>query len=477
MFISHFYLFSFFNSFHLCLSSSLLIKHTGSSCVFAPLYVHALLISLFSLCVQARFGTPTLDELGREPAEDCIGQEPWQRLRTSPCTDDYEKITKVKLREWHGLVYAAARKMLPADASAATPSADSQMVRQRPGPRNAGRTRERTSSTFPSVRGTATAVARTTLRGDGPAPRAERSLRSRKHLQQRRNPRNDRSHSGRILLRLWLRNDAEFKLPCRWSRGRRPTARRPMSRSTRIRARTGTRATAKRLPASSRIRTPSFDSFSLAPGTRAWPPCWRRKKQERDELKVQLRNCKPLHRRLRLATEATAKASKVLEVAKREEADVELLALKRAEVDQFKATLLQHNNNVELLELRYRTEAGSAELRHFESPGVQTVAAPLSPIQWAAGFRNCLNAEARDVIDAFCLELEQSLDSAGPGPTAETPAPEKPPAAGAFPPFPRFRAARMDPYLAPPPQGVPWDSPAFIPAGISALVHNDDWCG
>ena len=101
------------------------------------------------------------------------------------------------------------------------------------------------------------------------------------------------------------------------------------------------------------------------------------KKQERDE---------PFHQPLRLATEARAKASKALESAKREEADiVELLALKRAEVDQFKATLVQHNNNVELLELRYRTEAGSAELCHFESPGVQTLAAPLSPIQWAEG--------------------------------------------------------------------------------------------
>ena len=42
----------------------------------------------------------------------------------------------------------------------------------------------------------------------------EQSLRSRKHLQQRRKPRNDRFHSGRILPRLWLRNEAEFKLHC-----------------------------------------------------------------------------------------------------------------------------------------------------------------------------------------------------------------------------------------------------------------------
>ena len=139
---------------------------------------------------------------------------------------------------------------------------------------------------------------------------------------------------------------------------------------------------------------------------------------------------------------------------------MELLAPKRAEVDQFKATLLQHNNNVELLELRYRTEADSAELCHFETSGVQTLAAPLSPIQWAEGGRKCLNAEARDVFDAFCKELEQSPDSEGLAPTAETlvippaPAPETPLAAGAFAPFPRPRAARMDPHLAPPPQGV-----------------------
>ena len=178
----------------------------GSSCLFAPLCNHALiaLILLFSLCVQGGLGTPTLDELGREPAEDCIGLVPWQRLRTSPRTDDYENITGVNLRVWHGFVCAAARKMRPTDASAATPSADSQAVRQRLGTRNAGSTRERTSSTFPSIRGTATAVARKTLRGDGPAPRVERNLRSLECLQQRRKRRNDPFHSDRILPRLWL---------------------------------------------------------------------------------------------------------------------------------------------------------------------------------------------------------------------------------------------------------------------------------
>ena len=181
------------------------------------------------------------------------------------------------------------------------------------------------------------------------------------------------------------------------------------------------------------------------------------KKQERDERKIRLQNHKPLLQRLRLATEAKAKASKALEIAKREEADiVELLALKRAEVDQLKATLLQHNNNVELLELRYRTETGSADLCHFESPGVQTVA-PLSPSQWAAGFRNCLNSQARDVFDAFYKELENSPDSEG-GMPDETPVPApdhvhaSPPVnAGAFSPFPKPRPTRVDPYQTPTP--------------------------
>ena len=154
-------------------------------------------------------------------------------------------------------------------------------------------------------------------------------------------------------------------------------------------------------------------------------------KQERDELKIQLQNHKPPHSRLRLDTEARAKASKALEVAKREEADiVELSALKRAEVDQFKGTLLQHNNSVEPPELRYRTEAG-AELVHFESPGVQTAAG-------AVGFRDCLKGGARDVFDAFCKEIEQSANSDGLGAAAKTPvippapAPETPAQVGAF---------------------------------------------
>ena len=133
---------------------------------------------------------------------------------------------------------------------------------------------------------------------------------------------------------------------------------------------------------------------------------------------------------------------------------------------------------VELLELRCRTETGSAELCHFESHGVQTVTAPLSPIWWAAGFRNCLNAEARDVFDAFCKELEHSPDSDGLGPTAERPviplgpAPETPPSqAGAFAPFPSPRTARVDPYLAPPPQGVPWRQSSARPCTQRWMVR------
>ena len=251
-----------------------------------------------------------------------------------------------------------------------------------------------------------------------------------------------------------------------------------MSRSRRIRARTGTRATARKLPTSSKTWTPSFGSFSLAPRTRARRLYWRRRNRSATELKIPLQTHKLLYHRLRLATEARAKASKALEVAKREEADiVELSAVKRAEVDQLKATLLQHNNDVELLELRYRTEAGNAELCHFESPGVQTVAAPLSRVRWAAGFRNCLNAEARDLFDAFCKELEQNPDSEGLGAAAETPvippAPETPLGqAGDFAPFPKPRSARVGPYLAPPPRRVcPGDGPALMLAGTSVLVH------
>ena len=173
--------------------------------------------------------------------------------------------------------------------------------------------------------------------------------------------------------RLWPRNDAEFKPPCRWSRGRTPTARRPMSRSTR------TRATDK--GNSKKVANKLKD---LAPRTGAWPLFWRRRSQSTTSSRYICRTTSSLHQRLRLATEARAKASKALQVAKREEADiVELLALKRAEVDQFKATLLQHiKNSVELLEL----ETGSAELCHVESPSVHTVTTPLSRVQWAARF-------------------------------------------------------------------------------------------
>ena len=57
---------------------------------------------------------------------------------------------------------------------------------------------------------------------------------------------------------------------------RSPTVRRPMSRSTRIPIRTGTRATPRRLPTGSKTWTPSLGSFTRAPRTRAWLSFWRR---------------------------------------------------------------------------------------------------------------------------------------------------------------------------------------------------------
>ena len=58
---------------------SFLKRHLGSSCLFAPLYAHALIARflLFSLCGQAQLGTPTLDVLAGEPAGDSIGRVLW----------------------------------------------------------------------------------------------------------------------------------------------------------------------------------------------------------------------------------------------------------------------------------------------------------------------------------------------------------------------------------------------------------------
>ena len=58
---------------------SALLVHLGSSCLFAPLYAHALIarVLLFSLCGQAQLGTPTLDVLAGEPAGDSIGRVLW----------------------------------------------------------------------------------------------------------------------------------------------------------------------------------------------------------------------------------------------------------------------------------------------------------------------------------------------------------------------------------------------------------------
>ena len=178
------------------------------------------------------------------------------------------------------------------------------------------------------------------------------------------------------------------------------------------------------------------------------------KMQERDELNIQLQNHKPLLQRLRLATEAKAKASKGLEVAKREEADiVELSALKRTEVGQFKDSRTRICNTTTVSNW-YRTETGSAELCHFESPGVHSVAAPLSLVQCAAvpqlpqrrsaGRLRCLLQGAR----AKGLGTTAKTPVIPPAPAPATP----PPHAGAFAPFPKPTPARVDP---PPPQGVP----------------------
>ena len=105
--------------------------------------------------------------------------------------------------------------MRPTDASAAIPSAGSQEARPKPGKKSTGRTKEMTRTTLPNIPGTAASVAWTTLRGDCPAPRVERNLRGLERLQQRRNPRDDRSRSGAILPKLWLRNDGGFKVTAR----------------------------------------------------------------------------------------------------------------------------------------------------------------------------------------------------------------------------------------------------------------------
>ena len=110
--------------------------------------------------------------------------------------------------------------------------------------------------------------ARKTLRDVGPAPRVERNLRSLERLQQRRNPRNDGFQSDRFMPRLWLRNDAVFKLLCRWSQGRSPTARWPMSKSTRIRART---ATVRKLPTNSKTWIPHSSASATRQGR--WRGC------------------------------------------------------------------------------------------------------------------------------------------------------------------------------------------------------------
>ena len=130
---------------------------------------------------------------------------------------------------------------------------------------------------------------------------------------------------------------------------------------------------------------------------------------------------------------------KALEVAKRE-------ALKRAEIDQFKATLLQHNNNVELLELRYRTGVqtrGSSGLRGFAIASTQNRATPSTP-------------SARSSSTAWTQK------EWGPPPRHLSVRARL---------LPRPRAARMDLTSLRPRRVSPRDSPAFVPTSISALVR------
>ena len=238
---------------------------------------------------------PTLNELGRDPTEDCIGLAPSQRLRTSPRTDDYENITEGKLRVWLGLLYAAARRMRP-DASAATPSADSQEARQKPVKRNAGRTRERTSSTFPSKRGTVTTVARTTLRGDGPALRVERS------------PESGASSISGVAHKETRLAASEF------CRGCGPGTTQSSSHlADESRSQADSEATDVKIDEDSSQDRDKGNSKEVAnkvkdlnTSTRQFHPCAKdegvtalseEKKQERDELEIQLQNHKPLHHR------------------------------------------------------------------------------------------------------------------------------------------------------------------------------------
>ena len=168
------------------------------------------------------------------------------------------------------------------------------------------------------------------------------------------------------------------------------------------------------------------------------------KKQERDELKIQLQNYKPLHQRLRLATEAMAKASKALESAKRQEADiVELLPLKRAEVDQHASPAQQQCRTVgaEISDGGRQCKGVSLRITRGPDAGGATLADPVD--------RGVPQMPQRRSAGRLRRLLQGDRTKPGLG------AHRRPRVAGAFAPFPRARAARMDPYLAPPPQGVP----------------------
>ena len=228
-----------------------------------------------------------------------------------------------------------------------------------------------------------------------------------------------------------------------------------MSRSTRIRARTGTRATAKRLPTSSMTWTPSLQPCARDEGVAS---LLEEKKQERDELKIQLQNYKPLHQRLRLATEDRAKASKVLGGHRGASSPQ---ACGGRSVQGHASAAQQQSRAVGAEKSDGGGQCRATLLRIARGPDV---AARLSPTQWAAGFRNCLRSAGR--LRRLLQGLSAracSRDTAGSWSFRAVPDAQGSPNG----PVPRSAPAGC-------PQG---DSPAFIPAGISALVHNDDWCG
>ena len=152
-------------------------------------------------------------------------------------------------------------------------------------------------------------------RGDGPAPRVERNLpepgASSAAAQPKKRPVSERQNFAEAVAQERRRVQASLPMESRSQADSEATDVKIDEDSSQDRDKGNTKEIANKLKGSSLLE----------------------QKQERDELKIQLQNYKPFHQ-----PEARAKASKALEGAKREEADiVELLALKRAEVNQFKA--------------------------------------------------------------------------------------------------------------------------------------------